>query len=364
MGVAHWCGNGDAEIDLAPTQNPEVPLAVIEAVRQRVPVKSDKHVGKLALLRTLDLVLDRTPFENQFARTVVLLLYDGRAGMTEDEADLLAKRLLYKDVAVYQLTDTREGFAVPDSGGKDSSLQFISAQTGGHAIPVRDEGYLGALDSILQTLRFQYTLGIAPPSRDRQWHELRVKLTEPALRDHIHAQVDFGAGYLAGGSFGSVAPYSISRYRQAANSDLDPSLTNAIDSPILIQDVRFDAKAHGFVGSNDLVKFTVSLDSTQVTWATLANGERQSEIGIVMASFSEEGKRIGHEALQFELTRDENHLPITGDGPFVHSETVILPEGVSVVRLVVLGAATGRLGVHDFSLKEILDAPRSPIVIR
>jgi hypothetical protein len=133
----------------------------------------------------------------------------------------------------------------------------------------------------------------------------------------------------------------------------------------LIRDIRFDGKAHGFVGSNKLAEFTLSLDnSNQVTWASLANGDRQSEIGIVVANFSEDGKRVGHEVVQFELTRDEIHLPITGDGPFVHSETVILPERVSSVRLVVLDATTGRLGVSDFSLKEILDAPRSPLVIR
>jgi hypothetical protein len=364
MGVAHWCDNGDAKIDLAPTQKQDAPLAAIDAVLHRAPVKVDKNLGKLALQRTLDLVVDSTRSENQFALPVIVLQYDGTMGMTKDEADLLAKRLLYKGVIVYQVTDHREHFAASNSGGKESSLKFISAQTGGRAIVVQHADYQGAINSIFQLLRFRYTLGISPPSRDRQWHELRVKLTEAALRKHKHARVDCGAGYLAGGSFGSVPPYSISQYRQAANSQLDPNLTHAIDSSTLTRDVRFGAKAHGFVGSNKLAEFTLSLDSDQVTWATLPNGDRQSEISIVVASFSEEGKRIGHEAVQFELTRDEIHLPITGDGPFVHSETVILPESASSVRLVVLDAATGRLGVRDFSLKEILDAPRSPSVIR
>jgi len=53
MGVAHWCGNGDAEIDLAPTQKQDAPLGAIDAVLHRVPVKPDKNVGKLAFQRTL-----------------------------------------------------------------------------------------------------------------------------------------------------------------------------------------------------------------------------------------------------------------------------------------------------------------------
>jgi hypothetical protein len=154
-------------------------------------------------MKPLDMVVDRTRFENQFALPVIVLLHDGRVGMTKDETDLLAKRLLYKGAIVYQVSDHREAFTGSDSGGKDSSLQFISAQTGGRAILVRLADYVGAMNSILQVLRFRYILGIIPPSRGRQWHELRVKLTEAALRKHKHARVDFGAGYLAGGSFGS-----------------------------------------------------------------------------------------------------------------------------------------------------------------
>ena len=361
MGVAHWCGNGDAEIDLAPTQKQDAPLAAIDAVHHRVPVKPDKHLGTLALQRTLDLVVDRTRFGNQLALPVIVLLYDGRMGMTKDEADLLAKRLLYKGAIVYQVSDHREGFTGSDSHGKDSSLQFISTQTGGRAIPVQHADYVGAMNSILQALRFRYTLGITPPSRDRQWHELRVKLTEAALRKHKHARVDCGAGYLAGGSFGSVPPYSISQYRQAANSQLDPNLAHAIDSPALTRDVRIDAKAHSFIGSTHLAEFTLQFDSGEVTWATLPDGDRRSEINIVVASFSEEGKELKHELIQFELIRDEVHLPITGDGPFAHTATVVLPDNVSRVRLAVRDAVTGRIGVRDFSLKEILESPKSPL---
>ena len=44
-------------------------------------------------------------------------------GMTKDEADLLAKRLLYKGAIVYQVTNHREDSAGSDSGGKESSTQ-------------------------------------------------------------------------------------------------------------------------------------------------------------------------------------------------------------------------------------------------
>jgi hypothetical protein len=217
------------------------------------------------------------------------------------------------------------------------------------------------MKSILQAVRFRYALGITPRSRDRQWHELRVKLTEAAVRKHKHARVGCGAGYLAGGSFGSFPPYSISQYRQAENSQLDPNLTHAIDSPTLTRDVRIDAKAHSFIGSTHLAEFTLQFDSEEVTWANLPDGGRRSEINIVVASFSEEGKELKHVLIQFELIRDEVHLPITGDGPFTHRATVVLPDNVSRVRLAVRDAVTGRIGVRDFSLKETLESPKSPL---
>lgn len=53
IGVAHWCGNGDARIDLAPTQNREAPLDAIDAILHQIPVEPAMPAGKLALQRAL-----------------------------------------------------------------------------------------------------------------------------------------------------------------------------------------------------------------------------------------------------------------------------------------------------------------------
>lgn len=292
---------------------------------------------------------------------MIVLLYDGRFSMRTDETELMAKKLLYKGVIVYQIGSQSENFADSEPLAKDSSLQFISAQTGGSAFAVKDDDYLRATNRIIDGLRFRYTLALFPGSRDRQWHELRAQLTEAAMEKHRPVRVHCGAGYLNVGSYGSVPPYSILKYQQATNSQLDPDLAHAIDSPTLSRDIRFDAKAHSFIGSTELGEFTLQFDTGEVTWTTLPNGDRQSEINIVVASFSEEGKKLKHVLVQFELLRDEVNLPITGDGPFTHTARVVLPNNVSRVRLVVCDAVTGKIGVRDFSLKEILESPKSPL---
>lgn len=213
-------------------------------------------------------------------------------------------------------------------------------------------------------MRFRYTLGLILHNVDSEWHEIRVRLTKAALRRHKSVRVDYSSGYLAAGSFGTIPPYSTSNYRRTTDSNLDSILARILDSCTLSPDILFDFDGHGFVGSDHLVEFSLRLGSDQLTWNNMPNGDRRSEIDIAVASYSEEGKKIGHEVTQLEIVRDEAHLGITGDGPFSTSETVVLPENTSRIRVAVRDAAAGRVGCQDFSLKEILSAPRSPVVIR
>ena len=364
IGVAHWCDNGDAMIDLAPTQNREAPLSAIETILHRKPVEPAPRAGELALQRTLAQIVDNTGLESRYTLPVIVLLYDGSFALPKDEAEVMAKRLLYKRAVAYQIRGQLENLTGADPTAHDSSIQFISTETGGRVLVVSREDYLKAMNSIVDGLHFGYTLGVYPRSRDKQWHQIRVRLTEAALQKHKPVLVECGAGYLAVGSYGSVPPYSISNYQKATNPQLDPGLAHVVDSPTLSPDIRFDAKVRDFIGLHDLAEFTFRVDGGEVAWVTLPNGDRRSRINIVFASFSEEGKKLKQDLVQFELTRDEVHLPITGDGPFIHAETVILPDNASRIRLAVRDVATGRIGVRDFSLKEILDAPKGPAVIR
>lgn len=355
VAVAHWCADGDAGADLLPTQDRDAPLAALEAVLHQAPVEPAKSSSKRALQHALGVVVEKT----HDALPVVVLLYDGNMDVSRDEAELMARRLLYHGAILYQVENgdlnTKEGH---------SPFQTVSHQTGGRVYSVRQGEYFQAMNSITRALRFRYTLGVTPRNIDGQWHEMRVQLTKAALQKHKLVRLDYGAGYLAVGSFKSVPPYSTSGYRRATDSSLDTILTHALDSPTFSHDILFDVNSHGFIGSEQLVEFNLRISGDQLTWEPMPNGDRRSHMDIVVASYSEEGKRIGHEIIQFEIIRDEAHLPITGDGPFSSSETVVLPEKASRVRVAVRDVATGRVGCHDLSLKEIFSVPRRPMVIR
>jgi hypothetical protein len=363
VGVAHWCANGDFGTDLLPTQDREGPFVALEKISRQDSVEPSEDSSKRALQRALDLVIEKSRGQNPQALPVIVVLSDGSLGISKDDAELMAKRLLYRGAILYDVENRHEVSKGARRKEERAFLQSISRQTGGRVYSLGHEDYVYAMNSIIEGLRFRYTLGLRPSDPDGQWHTLRVRLTKAALRKHMAIRVNYPAGYLAWGSFDATPPYSRKNYRRATDSSVDNVLASLLDSPTLMHDILFDVKGHGFIGYERLVEFSLQLSSEQLSWAKLPNGDRRSEISIVVAGYSEDGRRLGHELIQFEIIRDESHSPITGDRPFSTSETIELPEHASRIRVAVRDA-TGKAGCQDFSLKEILSAPRSSRAIR
>ena len=364
IGVAHWCGSSDAQIDLPPTQDRDALMTAIDANGEPAPVDSAEPAAGRAFRRALDLIGENIALDDRPALPVIIVLHDDKLEMSQAEADLASKKLLYRGAILYRILDRSEDIGRSSPSGQGSTLGFISTQTGGRIVPVRHGDYGEAMTSIVDTLQSRYELGVAPGAVDRQWHEIRVLLTDPALRAHKPVELEYGAGYLADFSFDSSPPYSTANYHRATNPQLDPDFNSAIESPNLAQAVRFEAKPHGFIGEPNLAEYSLQLDADEITWSTLPNGDRHSEISIAVASFSAGGQKLDDEVVQFEILRDEAHLPITGDRPFTYSVTEMMPKNTARIRLAIRDAATGRVGVRDFSIEEISDAPKSRAVIR
>ena len=363
VGVAYWCANGDFGADLLPTQDRDAPFVALETISHKDPVEPSETSSKRALQNALDLVIEKSEGENH-PLPVIVLLTEVSLDISKDDAELMAKRLLYRGVILYDVENRHEVLKGGHRKEESPSLHSMSRQTGGRAYSIGDEDYLHVVNNIIHGLRFRYTLGLKPSNPDGQWHTLRVTLTQAALAKHKTVRVSYPAGFLASWSFGTTPPYSRENYRRATDTTIDNVLAQLLDSPTVIHDILFDVKGHGFIGSERLVEFSLRLGSDQLTWARLPNGARQSGISIAFASYSEERRRLGDTAMQFDVIRDEAHLPITGDGPFSTSETVELSEHTSRVRVAVRDDATGRVGCQDFSLKEILSGPRSRMVLK
>ena len=363
VGVAHWCANSDAGADQLPTQDREAPLVPLEAILRQKPVEPPDSSDKRALQQALDLVIEKSGDQNHEVLPVIVLLSDGRLSISKNDADLMAKRLLYHRAILFDVENRHD-----DSDGvhrKEEFLttEFMSHRTGGRMYTVRHGDYHNAVNAIIRALRFRYTLGVIPRP-DGQWHELRVQLPQAALRKREAVQLDYPAGYLAVESFGTLPPYSTRNHRRSTNANLDNVLAEVLGGRSAIQNILFQVNGHGFVGSDSLAEFSLRLSSDQLMWEKLPNGDHRSEMSIVVAGYSDEGRELGHVKIEYEIIRDEINLPITGDGPFSSSEIVTLPEHSSRVRVALRDNTAGKIGFQDLSLKQILSAPRSPMVIR
>jgi hypothetical protein len=240
VGVAHWCADGDAGIDLLPTKDHDAPLAALEAIFRQGSLEPSKSSGTRAFQRALDLIVKENQNPSSQALPVIIVLHEGSLDLSRDDADLIAKKILYRGAILFQIKNPNEG-----TRGEHSPFQTISQRTGGRVYSVRNEGSLQAMNSIIRALRFRYTLGLILHSDNREWHEIRVRLTKTALLKHKSVRVDYSSGYLVAGSFGTVPPYSMSNYRRATDSNLDSILAHILDSPTLSADILFDCDGHG-----------------------------------------------------------------------------------------------------------------------
>lgn len=346
FGVADWCG-ADANIDLSPIPDREAPLSVIDAALRRTSVESSGTPSNLGFQRLLRQIINSSNLQNDRTKTAIVVLNDEKVLMSKEEADLTSKRLLYDSIVLYQVR-TRPNESAPQF----DSLEFICKQTGGGIYRSEREAYGEAIDSILDALRFRYTIGVYPAHGfDHQWHQVRVQLTKITLQHQKSVYVAYGAGYLA-----ATSPYSISNHQQVEDAaDIEERTAHELD---------FAADAYAFAGLDHLVEFDLRLKSDGLKWGNSTDGHRQARIVITLISYSGEGRPIGRSTVKLEILRDEAHLPITGDRPFTHVETITLPDNVSRVRMAVRDVSTGRMGFQDFSMQQVLAGPRIPAVIR
>ena len=145
VGVAHWCGDGEAGTDLLPTQDHYAPLVAMDAVLHQAPVEPSKSSSRRAFQRALDLVMEET----HEALPVIVLLYDGDMDVSPDDADLMAKKLLYHGAILYQVKNR-------DADSKDSQIEEehssfypVTHQTGGRIYRVQHQDYLQAASGIM-----------------------------------------------------------------------------------------------------------------------------------------------------------------------------------------------------------------------
>ena len=197
VGVAHWCDNGDAEVDLHPTGDVEAAATAVEHVlATEPPSESHDRPGELALQKTLQLIVDATRAAKPQPLPVVIFLYGDWSGMPKSEADHFIDELLETSAISFGLRDRRSPHTWRLPGEQRQVAHYIATETGGEYFDVTPEQYESGLEGILEQLHFRYELGFLPQVMDGKRHKLRVELIGAAKKRYRGVRLRCREGYV------------------------------------------------------------------------------------------------------------------------------------------------------------------------
>ncbi len=186
LGVAHWCDDGAANIDLESSHDPDAALAIVDKVLEHAVAPDTNRKGELAMQRMIELILAHTKQEEPSRLPVLLFIHGDHNATYVDEATRILEDLLETSGFVFGLNDEYEAQSGEPkiSGGQIYHLiHFYSQKTGGEYYSVsHPELFSAALSYIITQMHLRYVLGFKPPSIDGKRHDLRVELTPEAKK--------------------------------------------------------------------------------------------------------------------------------------------------------------------------------------
>ena len=197
VGVAHWCDDGAAQVDLQPTANVNEAVAAVEQVLAAVPsVNNHDRAGELALQRTLQLMVEATRAAKPEPLPVVIFLYGDHSGMPKSEANHFIDELLETSAVAFGLRDRRSPHMWWLLGEQKEVAHYIASETGGEYLDVTPQTYGLGLDQILQQLHFRYELGFQAPVLDGKRHKLTVKFVGNTKKGHNTVRLRYRTAYV------------------------------------------------------------------------------------------------------------------------------------------------------------------------
>ncbi len=201
VGVGHWCDNGDAQLDLRPTEDRDTAISTLAEVLTPIsfaPSSDDLRKGELALQRLVRLIIAETRQDTAQSLPVLIFLHTDYTGMPATELDLVVNDLLetrgvafgIKDVAAKNYTQHRF------FGEQGSVLHYMAKETGGEYFSVPPDLYSDTLRNVLLQLHFRYELGFKPRQLDGKRHTLKVEFIGPAQEKYKAVRLRYRLEYL------------------------------------------------------------------------------------------------------------------------------------------------------------------------
>jgi len=200
VGVAHWCDNGEARIDLPPTEDRDSPIRVLAETIKPIPFHvggNSNLVGENTYRKMLRLIIQDAHRRNPQPLPVIVFLDGDHTGQPRYELDQVVNDILETSGIVFGIKDQMSPRVYGLGNGEQAEIShYVAEQTGGEYFTAPARDYATALDMILMRLHFRYELGFVPPKIDGKRHELRVELTKEAQRKYKGVRLWFRPEYI------------------------------------------------------------------------------------------------------------------------------------------------------------------------
>ena len=200
VAVAHWCDNGQESIDLAPTNDTDKAITMLQHNLKRMTYPwtgANYREGELtlqALFRSLIRDAHRT---QPHPLPVVVVLNADQTGMPAPEVDKLTDDFLETSGVIFGIKNKNTQSSADYSNGEEGSIfHHMVEQTGGQYYSVLSKDYDAALTSIILQLHFRYELGFVPSKIDGKRHMLKVELTDAAKKKYKKVRLRYREEYI------------------------------------------------------------------------------------------------------------------------------------------------------------------------
>jgi hypothetical protein len=200
VGVAHWCDNGDTQLDLLPTEDRDKAIRELAETLKPIPFEggtsASDEAGEQAFRKIIRLIIRDAYRRNPKPLPVIVFLHGDHTGQPHGELNKLVDDFLETSGIVFGIRDYRSPNLRFLIGEQAKIMHYMAKHTGGEYFSVPPSAYEKALDMILMQLHFRYELGFIPPDIDGKRHELRVELTKKAAAEHKGLRLRFRPEYI------------------------------------------------------------------------------------------------------------------------------------------------------------------------
>jgi hypothetical protein len=200
VGVAHWCDNGDAQLDLLPTEDRDNAIRQLAETLKPIPFEGGNsrsdEAGERAFRQLVQLIIRDAYQRSPKPLPVIVFLHGDHTGQPHAELNKLIDDFLETSGIVFGIRDSRSPNLHLVIGEQAKIMHYMAKHTGGEYFSVPPARYETTLEAILMQLHYRYELGFVPPAIDAKRHEIRVELTKQANAEHKGLRLRYRPEYI------------------------------------------------------------------------------------------------------------------------------------------------------------------------